>query len=310
MSSAPEKQANSFTSESYDRHGSHYAEKLAEGSLETSPMYTDTESLFHWKYTNVTRSLDPFLSMCPSAEWLTVGDGRYGSEANYIEANGGNALATDITDDLLKIASEQGHISRYSKANAEALPFESESFDFTCCKESAHHFPRPMLAIYEMLRVTRTAVIIMEPADPYAYGRLREVPLTRLRALLNRAMTGRNQRNGFESVGNYLYRFSIREIEKLAIGVGMHSMAYKNLNDFHGIAAQKASGRTKFHWGLFLLKLLIRTQDLLSSLGILQPVMYAFAIFKTAPEPALRKELSRQGYRFQEFPHNPLHQAG
>ena len=305
MPAEPDRQNSSFTQTSYDRHSSHYADRLANGTLETSPMYDETDSIFRWKYTNVTRSLDPFLNVCPGAEWLTVGDGRYGSEAHYIESKGGQALATDITDDLLKIAAEKGHISRYAKANAEALPFESESFDFTCCKESAHHFPRPMLAIHEMLRVARKAVVIMEPADPYACLRQIEVPLTRVRSLLNRCLTGRNQRDGFEAVGNYLYRFSVREIEKLAIGVGMHSLAYKNLNDFHCIPICQESGQKTQRWRLFLIRMLIRIQDFFSTLGLLQPVMYSIVVFKTDPGQTLRKAMKKEGYHFHLFPENP-----
>ena len=250
-------------------------------------------------------SVDPILQAHPTGNWITIGDGRYGSEAHYIESHGGTATATDIADDLLRVASEAGHISRYCIANAEALPFDTDSFDFACCKESAHHFPRPALAIYEMLRVSRRGAVFIEPADPYACLRQTEVPLTRIRAILNRLLTGRNQRNGFEAVGNYLYRFSVREIEKLAIGSGMYALAYKGINDFHGIPITKTVGGSVQKWKLTLTRILIRLQDLFSHLYLLQPVIYSFVIFKEPPTPSLLRALEKDGYQVRELPANP-----
>ena len=63
--------------------------------------------------------------------------------------------ATDIAEVLLKEAKEEGYIKAYSKENAESLSFADNEFDFVFCKESYHHFPRPMIALYEILRVVK-----------------------------------------------------------------------------------------------------------------------------------------------------------
>ena len=46
---------------------------------------------------------NPLLSDVWGASWLTVGDGRYGTDAHYIFSKGvRNVLATDISDYLLR----------------------------------------------------------------------------------------------------------------------------------------------------------------------------------------------------------------
>jgi hypothetical protein len=71
-----------------------------------------------------------FLIADPQARWLTVGDGRYGNDAKYISNKGGHALASDISDCLLKEAKDIGYIAEYKKENAEALSFQDAEFDY------------------------------------------------------------------------------------------------------------------------------------------------------------------------------------
>lgn len=52
---------------------------------------------------------------------------------------------------------------RYELANAEALPYASRSFELVLAKEMLHHLPRPVLGLYEMLRVCRDRVVFVEP---------------------------------------------------------------------------------------------------------------------------------------------------
>jgi SAM-dependent methyltransferase len=53
----------------------------------------------------------------------------------------------------------------YELANAEALPYASRSFDLVLCKEALHHLARPVLGLYEMLRVCRRRAVLIEPWD-------------------------------------------------------------------------------------------------------------------------------------------------
>ena len=158
-----------------------------------------------------------------------------------------------------------------------------------------------------MLRVTRCAAIFVEPADNLVCDRATQRPLTFLRSCINRALTGRKSRNDFESVGNYLYKLSVREFEKLAMGMGLAGMAVCGINDFHGISARDKDGSMLTRGGgrFAVLWILIRLQDLLSRMGMLQPVLYSFALFKTTPDEFLKQSLKRKGYRFLNLPDNP-----
>src|SRR5690606_3411078 len=99
-----------------------------------------------WRLERMYSCAIPLLEAYPDASWLTVGDGRYGLDAMYLRSRGAKALATDISGILLEEAKAQGLIDDYRVENAEHLSFASESFDFVFCKESYHHFPRPMCA--------------------------------------------------------------------------------------------------------------------------------------------------------------------
>ncbi|MBU2634656.1 MAG: class I SAM-dependent methyltransferase [Nanoarchaeota archaeon] len=53
------------------------------------------------------------------------------------------------------------------KQNLECLDLQPESYDLVFCKETLHHLPRPVLGLYEMLRVCKNAVIIIEPYETF-----------------------------------------------------------------------------------------------------------------------------------------------
>lgn len=53
----------------------------------------------------------------------------------------------------------------YRKENCEHLSLPSRSFDLIFCKEGLHHLARPVLGLYEMLRVCNGAVLLLEPYE-------------------------------------------------------------------------------------------------------------------------------------------------
>src|SRR6266540_2815096 len=85
-----------------------------------------------------------------NAKWLTVGDGRYGLDSVRLRRlfSISVVLPTDIASFLL----EKGKANNYSAENAECLTFADNSFGVVFCKESYHHFPRPPVALYEIIR--------------------------------------------------------------------------------------------------------------------------------------------------------------
>lgn len=84
-------------------------------------------------------------------------------------------------------------------ADTEALPFPDNSFDISFVAASLHHLPRPLLGLYELLRVARSGVIAIEPNDSW----------------LMRMATRIGLATEIETAGNYVYRFSAWDIERL-----------------------------------------------------------------------------------------------
>ena len=268
-----------------------------------------------WRHRRMYACLDPLLQAYPDSEWLTVGDGRFGKDAHYILEKGHKVLASDISDTLLKIGAEKGYIREFKVANAEELCFDSGSFDFVLCKESYHHFPRPMLALYEMLRVARKGVVLIEPCEaPVLYESnfvmKRLIKRMLLRYGLASILRTQDMRvicdygNAWEDVGNYVYTISEREIEKVALGLRYPACAFKGLNDFYekGVEFEKATDdsllfrKAKEH---------IACLDQLGRTGRNHFMMLVAMIFKLPLEAAASQVLKEGGFVVRLLPENP-----
>lgn len=84
--------------------------------------------------------------------------------------------------------------------DGEDMSFADDSFDFAFIAGSLHHLPRPVLGLYELLRVSRRGAIAIEPND----------------SLLTRAATRLGLATEVEPVGNYVYRFSAHDVKRIA----------------------------------------------------------------------------------------------
>ncbi|MGH7224815.1 MAG: methyltransferase domain-containing protein, partial [Gemmataceae bacterium] len=169
------------------------------------------------------------LGRVPEEKWVTIGDGRFGLDSIRLMAHGViNAFATDIDETLLKDAKARGGLSNYRIEDAERLSFQDKSFDYVFCKEALQQCARPSLALYEMLRVAKKGVILVEPNDRIN-SRVR-----RARALYKRLLGGPKVHmdiNAYEKVGNYISSISPRTVEKIALALNIPQLAFKGLND-------------------------------------------------------------------------------
>jgi ubiquinone/menaquinone biosynthesis C-methylase UbiE len=118
-------------------------------------------------------------------------------------------VATDLTEGMLakaaELAAARGLANFQTKpADAEALPFNDNSFDLVTCRLAFHHFPNPRQAVSEFARVLKPGGILgltdnivvpdKQAAGYYnAYEKLRDpshnwvYPLVRLQAMLEQA---------------------------------------------------------------------------------------------------------------------------
>lgn len=195
------------------------------GALEKAETWFREDTTDHWRHDRMRRQILPLLKR--PATWITFGDGRFGTDAHFLIRHGQEVVATDISEDLLRVGHERGFIGAFAACDAENVPFGDEAFDWAYCKESYHHFPRAPRAFFEMLRVVRAGLVLQEPCDPEPRNLLGSVLVALLRAL--RPVHGFT----FEPSGNYVYSLSRRELAKMLLGVGLTTFFYRHTYDHY-----------------------------------------------------------------------------
>lgn len=281
-----------FIERSYNQQTEH------EGTMGISSRFTDPDSIDNWRHTRMLDLTKALVEVMPEATWMTIGDGRYGSDAGYLAQKGVDVIATSLTDENLRIAYDNGYIKKYMAMNAEKITLPEDSVDFVLCKESYHHCPRPPIALYEMLRVTKIGVVLIEPLDNM---KLFDFAKNMLKKLLR----GDNENDlQFESSGNFLYRLNVRELEKLMTAMGSEVMAFKGINDFYHPRFNKGSVNAA-NFGFFVTKLGITVQNVLVKLGLLGYGLGAAIVFKNRPSTIVIESLNNCGFRIIELPKNP-----
>ena len=261
-------------------------------------------TLDRWRHERMLSCIKPLISS--DTTWLTIGDGRYGTDANFIITQGGSAHASDISDKLLKLGSEAGFINSFSAENAENLSFQDGSYDYVLIKEAFHHFPRPWIALHEAFRVCRKAVVLIEPNDDI--DGLRQLIATKLKLIAKRLLNKSSVQYGFEPVGNFVYRLNSQELEKFLLGMHYRNIATKGLNDYYEKGAEFIDLNTNSPTDQRLIKKfksLIQIKDLLSSTGFLPYEMKVAALFKDNPTHQIKVELTQTGWQVKELPKNP-----
>ncbi|MCL2074314.1 MAG: class I SAM-dependent methyltransferase [Marinilabiliaceae bacterium] len=240
--------------------------------------------------------------------WLTIGD-YTGFEAKYFAEQDQRATASDLSDVYLKVAKEQNLIEHYAKVNAEGIDFEENQFDYLCCKESFHHFPRAYLGLYEMLRVAKKGIVLIEPVDI-----LSKMPLLlflkNISDRINPYFINKIWKNRFswEGVGNYVFKISIREIEKIAMGIGLPCIAYKEINIQLKTVPTKWGNLMQVPFDKKLYKKLKRRLAIWNFICKLRIIPYntlCAIVFKERPSQELLKELKQNKFRVIELPTNP-----
>ena len=263
------------------------------------------DTLDYWRH---QRMLLPIKALIKKGDtWLTVGDGRYGTEANYLIKSGVKAHASDLSTELLKISNESGFINEYSKQNAESLKFDDNSFDYVLIKEALHHCPRPWIAITEAFRVCRKGVILIEPHDQQSNG------LTIVRILINIFKKFIKKNNNlsdynFEEVGNFIFTLNLREIEKYMLAMHFRYLAYIKMNDYY-IKGIEEINRKNFSYKnlkkIIFLKAVIKLKDLLCFLRISQSSLISIVLFKEKLTSNTKNSLRTHKWVFRKLPKNP-----
>jgi ubiquinone/menaquinone biosynthesis C-methylase UbiE len=287
-----------FKERSYNSHKEHY-----KNNVDILGRLSRKNSIDYWRHERMYQLLTPLLNEAEK-KWLTVGDG-VGTDANWLQEKNQQVVASDISEYGLKAAKEAGYIQEYKVINAEAIDYADDSFQYVFCKEAYHHFPRPYLAVYEMLRVASVAVILIEPVDIGI-----QLPgMVFLKNFFERFSPGLvdkfwKNRYSFESVGNYVYKISERELEKIAMGIGLPMVAFKGVNDYYTTKFDlkvSTESRRVFR----KVKSRIRVKNFLCRLGLIPYELEACMIFKSKPSSQVLDSLKEQGFKILALPENP-----
>ena len=112
-------------------------------------------------------------------------------------------------------------------------------------------------------------------------------------------------RYSFEEVGNYVFKLSDREMEKIAMRMNLSAIAFKGINNAYwkpGLDTEIANDQS-VAFGKILSKR--RRDDFLCKLGILPHQVLSAVIFKTLLDYETIQKLKNDGYLYYEFPKNP-----
>lgn len=264
-------------------------------------------------------TMGPFARTLKDASWVTIGDGRFGLDSIRLKKLFGinNILTTDIAENMLKLAKEKGLIEKYSVENAENLSFADNAYDVVFCKETFHHFPRPFSGLYEMLRVGREAVVLIEPAEKIYTDDVKSAKYLKSALKLFLSKLFRKQylpylpskyklQHGYEEAGNYIYAVSVRELERLVHGMDLGGMAYKRFSDHYekGCEFEEATaGNAVFEK---LKSALAKDAALCSAMPqYYSPNMVTVILFKNKIEANLRNDMIADGFEFIDKLENP-----
>jgi len=277
------------------------------------------DTIDYWRHERMYESIAAFAKQRTTASWLTIGDGRYGLDAIRLKKHFGlkHIFPTDISENMLKISKERGLIEDYKIENAERLSFNDQSYDVLFCKEAFHHFPRPYIALYEMLRVAKEAVVLVEPAERLIHeGAITKNYLLSAAKLLISKIFRKQYlpylpslqplRNTHEEAGNYLYAVSVRELEKLIHGMDLGDMAYYYFNDYYikGVEFEKSEPRNTMFEAIQ--KLILDANNLCTEYPQFhQPNMVAVILFKELLPEETKKIMKTAGFNFVNKVSNP-----
>lgn len=281
-----------------------------------SESWFDETTADFWRHNRMYEAVD-CLQHNLSAKWLTVGDGRWGLDAIRIKKRGFmNVMPSDICETLLVESKAKGLIDDYRVENAEKLTFPDNCFDYVFCKESYHHFPRPYMAMYEMLRVASNAVFLAEPNDDpvAATVNAKNFLKYKMQSFLSRHGIGTSPdfwgtpffyKGGYEESGNFVYSISRREAEKVCQGMNFPQMVVKGINDYYEKGCEfEPSDEAKSPMFKRIKEEIIR-QDERCRQGRSVYSMVLLGLFKTKMGDDTKQAFLQHGFEVVDLPRNP-----
>lgn len=195
-----------------DKHNqaqeSHYEQQYSHSKVELS--YEESSDLWEWAKWFPLLELEGFLKTIRGRRLVAICCGS-GRELGLFHKYGIKTTATDLTINHLETLIEDRIIESAEIQNAERLSYKEDDYDYGFVNAGLHHLAHPHAGLNELMRVGREAAIFIESQDSILHS-------------LGKMM-GRNA--DFEPAGNYVYRWSRREVEKIALSSHAYSYAIR-----------------------------------------------------------------------------------
>lgn len=280
-----------FDEKSYKLHSNHL-NKLRKSYLNTST-FNKNEKINDFRHFRIINIINPLILYFKNKTWLTIGDGQYGSDARILKSieNEMKVYPSDISSELLEELVNEGVFENVYEINAESINFDNESFDIVFCKEAYHHFPKAYVGLYEMLRISKECLILLEPRDQYPKSILQKF----------KDLFFHKPHQLFENVGNFVFTFSENEAFKISTGLQLDCFFYKGYEDFFSKTFEKLSYRkAKLYFNLVLIFKKLATLFHYKKSGHLVVVF-----FKNPPNLILKDKMIEMGYKYISVPKNP-----
>ena len=257
-------------------------------------------------------TISPVAKFYQQSNWLSIGDGRFGLDSFRLNKKFNlNIYPTDIAENMLRRGREMGIIKEYGIENAEALSFQDNAYDVVFCKEALHHFPRPVIGLYEMIRVASEVVILIEPNDEPNISKNKYI-LNAMKLVISKIFNKRyspdlplkdsyyNVHGSFEPSGNYIYKISNREINKIVHALDLGGMAFYRFNDAYetGVEFENVEDNNIL---FSKIKQAINKADKSGNFNLSTTI-----IFKHKVDEDLKRKMTESGFIFPNKINNPI----
>lgn len=257
-----------------------------------------------------------------NSSWLTIGDA-FGHDALILNLFGLNKVtASNLDTTYLSLGAEMNKVCNYLQINAEKINLPDSCFNYVLCKEALHHMPRAYMAVYEMLRVAKDAVFLVEPLDTLIDYK------KPTNSVVERNLNKNNSKNYYltdfisykwpskdttdshsyevftdwyeDGAFNYVYTLSEREVRKICYGLGLPGYAIYKFNDIYdpSLDKHKVSNVNSFASIINQIKL----QDIFCDSSGKPPSYIICALFKSFPSPTLVKSYESLGFTVFQTP--------
>ena len=157
---------------------------------------------------------------------LVHADGRVECDAGKLINHSCEAISSDIS--FCNLPKQRKKFKKLNNfvSNLENLPLKNKSVDNILIIDGLHHLPRPYMAIYECMRVAKTALILNEP--DLRYQECFYLKIKKLIYLIWRGCWPKHW--DYEPAGNYIYSINLQEMLRLAHSLNLPFVGVKYLD--------------------------------------------------------------------------------